>query len=189
MTTKNIDWNDEKFLREVVAKSTSKKDVLLNIGYNPKASVSLKKLNNAINKFNIPIIHFRNIKTYWKDIEFELKEIVKHEITFVGVLRKLNRQPRAGNYKTLQKYISIYNIDKFAHNNIYWSSKDVGILRDFINKKSLGKPFDYAFLKKALDENGHHGTMNKIIENLVKVSRGIPDNSPADQVYSIKGLL
>lgn len=84
---------------------------MVNIGYNSKASVSRKKLNNAIDKFNIPINHFSNIKTYWKDIEFELREIVKHETTYVGVLRKLNRQPRAGNYKTLQKYITIYNID------------------------------------------------------------------------------
>lgn len=111
---KNIDWNDKIFLEKIIAKSTSKKSVLENIGYNPKSSTSGKKLNNAILKFNISIDHFSyrsSGRTKWEEIEEELRQIVKEEKSYSAVLTRLGKKSKSGNYLTLQKYIKRYNID------------------------------------------------------------------------------
>ncbi len=93
------------------------------------------------------------------------------------------------NLRESIKYITIYNIVRYKHNNMVWASRDVGILRDFVNKKSMGKPFDYAFLKKVLDKDNNHSSVSEIVNSLIKISRGTPDNSPADQVFEIKELV
>lgn len=111
---KNIDWNNKEFLEEVIAKSTSKKDVLENIGYNSKSSTSGKKLNAAISRFNISIDHFlyrSNGKTRWEEVEQELRKIVAEEISYAAVLVRLGKRAKSGNYDTLKKYLKIYDID------------------------------------------------------------------------------
>lgn len=116
------------------------------------------------------------------------KFIAEHTVT------EISREKKTfGNMKeTLResiKYITIYSIKRYQHNNMVWASRDVGVLRDFVNKKSLGKPFDYAFLKKVLDKDGNHSSVNEIVNNMIKISRGTPDNSPVDQVFEIKELI
>ena len=69
-----------------------------------------------------------------------------------------------------------------------WTSRDVGVLRDFLNKKFFAKPFDYAFVAKVLRHCANQNTISEIIDNLVKQARGTAENAPGDQVFNIKEL-
>lgn len=100
-----------------------------------------------------------------------------------------------GNMKKLLsdsiKLISLYTLQQ--SNGCYletfdWSGRSVGTLRDFLNKKSLGKPFDYSFLSKVCGQlkNFEPQTTIEVVEQIIKISRKTVDNSPADQILSFE---
>jgi len=108
------------------------------------------------------------------------REIIKHNRAFGNMKESLR-----GSIK----YISIYTKNKyFVHFD--WKSSDVGKLRDYINKRSFGKPYDYAFLKKVSDRIDKQPTcMGDFIDLVIKIGRETVENSPADQVFSVEEIL
>jgi hypothetical protein len=106
-------WNDKEAIQAAVQASESLGDTIIHLGFNPKGSITRRKLNNAIEHFKICTKHFgRNgkPKVDWAD-KHKLDGIVKTCTCLVDVLKKLDLYKCAGNYTTLRKYINLYDID------------------------------------------------------------------------------
>ena len=86
------------------------------------------------------------------------------------------------------KVVTVYHMRKYGHSGLMWTSRDVGVLRDFINKKFMGKPVDYSYLIKILSHTAHKLKIKDIVDEVIKVSRSTVENSPAEQILDIKEL-
>ena len=91
----------------------------------------------------------------------KLERIVKNSLTIAEVCRKLGIRPVGGNYKTLNKYIKIYNIDKSHFTGQGWNSG--------VNYKFFGKRLT---LDEIMVENSTYSNSwnlkRKLIENGIK---------------------
>ncbi len=145
-------------------------------------------------------LNFFNIKALLEADETTKEDIQRAEfydninvfIKASSYVEILNEKKVFGNMKeTLAntiKVITAYHLHAYQHNNLDWTSRDVGVLRDFLNKKFMGKPVDYSYIRKILADTHSQLSIGAIVDNLIKVSRRTVENSPADQILDIKEL-
>lgn len=86
----------------------------------------------------------------------KLEEIVKNSLTLAEVCRKLKIRPVGGNYKTLNKYIKIYEIDKSHFTGQGWNSGE--------NYKYFGKKYD---LEEIMIENSTYTSTGRLKIRLI----------------------
>ena len=84
------------------------------------------------------------------------------------------------------KYISLYIKMNRPTETIEWNSKMVGITRNFVYSKSIGKPFDYAFVKDILIKIPAKHKLREIPDDLIVYGRRVVDKSPADQLVNFE---
>ena len=91
----------------------------------------------------------------------QLENIVRDSLSTAEVCRKLNIRPVGGNYKTIKKYIKIFNIDNSHFTGQGWNCGE--------NYKHFGKKFT---LDEILIENSSYSNSwslkRKLIENGIK---------------------
>lgn len=92
-----------------------------------------------------------------------LENIIKECLSIADVCRKLGLVPIGGNYKTIKKYIKIYNLDKSHFTGQGWNCGE--------KYKHFGKKYN---LIDILVENSTYTNNNNIKEKLIK--EGIKDN-------------
>ena len=119
---------DKSYLEEIIKKCNNKSDVLryLNLKNN---GGNFKTLDKYIKLYNIDISHFNiitifnsknNVKISSKE---DLEKAVKLAKTKLDVLNFFNLKNSGGSYKTLNKYIKLYNIDISHFNQLLFHHK------------------------------------------------------------------
>lgn len=103
------DWDNPDAIQEILNRSKSKRDALVNMGYSKSNGHKLRFLMIAIEKYELDISNFNDPPDRWN--KNNLKEIVKNSISYAEVLRKIGLVDRGGNIITLKKYIKRFNID------------------------------------------------------------------------------
>jgi predicted RNA-binding Zn-ribbon protein involved in translation (DUF1610 family) len=116
--SKWVNWEDAEFLQEVLNRSKSRVDALKNMGYNPKSSSSRKKLNNAIEKFNLDINNFELNEARWE----VLPQIINDCFCLADVVRAVGLKDVGGNSATAKAYIKKFNLDT-SHFDPYKNSR------------------------------------------------------------------
>lgn len=105
-----IRYSDKERLRLLVNNSLSMKEVLLELDILPIDS-NYKTLKRYLKKYEIDFSKFEKIKLNTNYDKDTLTEIVLNSKTYKECLLKLNIRAAGGNYRSLKKYISLYNID------------------------------------------------------------------------------
>ena len=101
-------WDNPEAIQEIINKSTGKGNTLVNMGYSNNNSTQKKKLNIAIEQFDLDITSFKykNLGRWIK-----LEEVVGCCHSYAEVLRKVGLADRGGNYFTLKNKIDLLGID------------------------------------------------------------------------------
>jgi len=87
----------------------------------------------------------------------KLKKIVEESLSIADVCRKLNIRPIGGNYKTIKKYIKIYEID-----NSHFTGQGWNVGKRF-------KPFCKKYtLKEIMVKNSTYTDSNKLKQRLIE---------------------
>jgi hypothetical protein len=138
-----VRYSDKERLKLLVNNCFSMKEVLLELDLLPIDS-NYKTLKRYLKKYEIDYSKFEKINNvsnnYNKDI---LTEVVLMSKTYKECLLKLNIRSAGGNYKSLKKYIDLYNIDTSHFNS--------NIVRnDKLSKFNKSRKFQ---LKEILIEN------------------------------------
>ena len=145
-------------------------------------------------------LNFFNIKDLLEADETTKEDIQRQEfydninafIKASNYMEVLEEERVFGNMKEALsnsiKVITAYHLHLYNHNNLIWTSRDVGVLRDFVNKKFMGKPVDYDYIVRIMQNNGSQSCMNDIVDAIIKTSKRTVENSPADQILDIKEL-
>lgn len=138
-----VRYSDKERLKLLVNNCFSMKEVLLELDLLPIDS-NYKTLKRYLKKYEIDYSKFEKINNvsnnYNKDI---LTEVVLMSKTYKECLLKLNIRAAGGNYKSLKKYIDLYNIDTSHFNS--------NIVRnDKLSKFNKSRKFQ---LKEILIEN------------------------------------
>lgn len=94
----------------------------------------------------------------YEDIE-NLKTLVKNNVSIAGICRALNIKPLGGNYKTIQWYISKYNLDTSHFTGQAWNKG----LRITCNP---GMSDDLFFIKNSNHSSG--GVKRRIFKSKIK---------------------
>lgn len=102
-----IDWNDESKIREAIKNANGRVQAMKNLGYNPKSSITRKKLNEAIEKFNIDITHFTCRTDRWNVLPDKINDCY----CIGDVLRAVGLLDRGNNYVTAKRVIKQLNLD------------------------------------------------------------------------------
>lgn len=93
----------------------------------------------------------------------ELEEIVKDVLSTAEICRRLNIRPIGGNYKTIKKYLKLYDIDTSHFTGRAWNSGK--------NYKFFGIKYE---LKDILVENSTYTSTSKLKKRLI--SEGIKED-------------
>ena len=99
-------WENADHLQEIINDSKSRVEVLENLGYNSRSSISRKKLNKSIKKFNLDISSFTNRTDRW-DI---LPDVINECNSISDVLRAVGLQNQGDNHKTAKRYLKEMNL-------------------------------------------------------------------------------
>jgi hypothetical protein len=105
---------DKNKLTELVKNSTTLKEILLELDILPIVS-NYRTLKKYLKKYDIDFSHILLERITQKPkleyTEENIKESIKNSKTFRDVFEKLGLTTHGNNYKTLRKYIKLYNID------------------------------------------------------------------------------
>lgn len=138
-----VRYSDKERLKLLVNNCFSMKEILLELDLLPIDS-NYKTLKRYLKKYEIDYSKFEKINNisdnYNKDT---LTEVVLISKTYKECLLKLNVRAAGGNYKSLKKYIDLYNID-----TSHFSSNVVR--NDKLSKFNKSRKFE---LKEILIEN------------------------------------
>ena len=102
-----IDWNDEVKIRKAIKDANGRVQAMKNLGYSPKGSITRKKLNEAIEKFNIDISHFTCRTDRWNVLPDKINECY----CISDVLRAVGLLDRGNNHLTAKRAIRQLNLD------------------------------------------------------------------------------
>lgn len=105
------------------------------------------------------------------------REIIKEKKVFGNI---------GENLRNTIKYLTIYYRNKVPAGKIEWTPKMLGVTRNFVNSRSLGKPYDYAFLWGVLFRIDTKTRLCDIPDQLVAKARGCVEKSPADQILDFE---
>lgn len=164
-------WDKEKILN--FSKScSSKKDILIQLGFKPCYN-NYNKLNKIFSNLNINFITNKKTIKWDKD---NIIEIVNTSESYRDCLEKLKIRKGGGNFKTLKKYIKIYNIDiqHFKKNRICkkYKLEDVLIKDSSYSRTTLKKRLYNCGLLKPIcslcgqDENWNNMKISLIIDHI-----------------------
>lgn len=106
LKNKRIDWNNPELLQKAISTSTSMADTLRTLNYSPSGP-TIKKLKNAIKKFNLDLSTFTVNAGRWED----LPNIIKECSSMPELLKKMGLQIAGGSRKTARKYIKKFNLN------------------------------------------------------------------------------
>lgn len=138
-----VRYSDKERLKLLVNNCFSMKEVLLELDLLPIDS-NYKTLKRYLKKYEINYSKFEKINNtsnnYNKDT---LTEVVLISKTYKECLLKLNIRAAGGNYKSLKKYIDLYNIDTSHFNSNV-------VRNDKLSKFNKSRKFE---LKEILIEN------------------------------------
>jgi hypothetical protein len=138
-----VRYSDKERLKLLVNNCFSMKEVLLELDLLPIDS-NYKTLKRYLKKYEIDYSKFEKINNtsnnYNKDT---LTEVVLISKTYKECLLKLNIRAAGGNYKSLKKYIDLYNIDTSHFNSNV-------VRNDKLSKFNKSRKFE---LKEILIEN------------------------------------
>jgi HNH endonuclease len=132
-------------LIELVKNSSTLKEVLLKLDILPVEN-NYKTLKKYLKKYNIDYSHFRSHSTNPNYSEENLKLIISNSFSFREVFDKLGLNIHGNNYKTIHKYIKMYNIDI--------SHFDANKIRGDKLKKFNKLPNDKIFVENSTYNNG-----------------------------------
>jgi len=147
----NLRYEKENLIN-LINKNNTLKDVLLDLNLLPEQS-NYKTLKKYLKKYEINFSKYSIIiNNNYKD-DALLKEVISESTTLSEVLNKLKLPTQGNNYKTIKKYIKLYNIDisHFKRNDI---TKPFNIRKDI--NYYLREDFECStsHLKKRLYEEG-----------------------------------
>lgn len=103
-------YKDKELLSTLVTNCSSKTEILISLGFNPKSSGQRKRLNESIKAFGIDDSKFNSRIYDWSDRE-RLSSIVARNISATDCLIELGLKPKSGNFESFSKYITRYNIN------------------------------------------------------------------------------
>lgn len=144
-----INWDDTKLIQSAINNSKSRVEVLKNLGYNPKSSVSRRKLNAAIEKYNLDTSCFTNSIERWN----RLPSVIRDCNSIGDVLKSVGLQDQGDNFKTAKRHIKEMGLDvshfntgggsgstsHYSHEEIFCENSSVGrwVVRRRVLKESL----------------------------------------------------
>lgn len=175
-------WNEEN-LKLLVDKHNTFKSILEELNILPIYN-NYRILRRKLTEFNIDFSKLRTIKKdkiKWSKENLEL--IVKESISQKDVLSKLGIRTSGGNFKTLHKYIKLYNLDTSHFIKSYEVMKELKIRNKLSLEEILVENSEYNryFLKERLyssnikerkcelcgqDENWRGKKMSLIIDHI-----------------------
>ena len=139
-----IDWLEINKIKEIISKSTSKKEVLHRMGFSKSDGRQHKKLQLFISQYDIDISHFGYIPENWK----KLPEIISQCYCYADVLRMLGLSTHGSNNKTVKKYVKQFNLDishflptNVGKNIIRLADEEVFCVNTQIDKSTVRKRF------------------------------------------------
>lgn len=120
-------WKDKEKLSQAIKSSTNKSRALVALGLNPKGSVTRRKLNQAIEEFNLDTSHFytETFNERWSI----LPEIIDNCNSIGDVLKAVGLTDQGSNHRTAKRYIEHFNL-----NTDHFGSKSVS-RRKYTNKE------------------------------------------------------
>ena len=138
-------WEDRESIEEAVRTADSRVEAIRNLGYNPKGSVTRKKLNKAIKEFNIDTSHFM-YNTDWE----ALPNVIDQCFSIADVLRAVGLQDKGNNHQTAKKHLKRLglNTDHFvkyrpgpkkSYDEVFSENSNVSrtTLRDWIRREDI----------------------------------------------------
>jgi hypothetical protein len=78
---------------------------------------------------------------------------------------------------------------KMSPDKVEWTPESVGKVRAWINKRSIGKPFDFSIIKRTADILPVTTEFNTFISSFIYTAKGVQEVHPDDQVYEYSQLL
>lgn len=148
-------------LKKIVAESDSLIEVTTKLGFNPKIGNVKKNIERLIKRNNISIEHFSTVKRvreyskrYNKD---KLIELTAKSKTLKEMLLELDILPNESSYKTLKKYLNLYEID-FSH-----------IIKTDKTKNIICNTYEEINLRKIVEQST---TYKEVLHKLGLVARG-----------------
>jgi len=134
---KNINWNDDIIIYDIVKKSKSFADVIRNLGMNSKDTSVRKKVVRKIKKLGIDTNHFTVYVKNKESNEIWTKENLEKLIVecnnYKNIFKKLGVLPSAHNYKKIKIKFNEYNIDFSPINKLTIQTKIIWG-KDFLEK-------------------------------------------------------
>lgn len=191
------DFNEQE-LKLIIQQSDSIADAIEKMGFNKKASVTRKKLNNLITLYKIPTDHLykEKSKNSW-DIQ-KLTYAIKNNVCYHDVLVTLNIQPRSGNFTTLKRKIKLHQLD-VSHFNPLQSKNNLNRLNHpvLLSDILLGKYPNYSTtnLKNRLIKEGvkdhrcESCKLNNWMKGLIPLELNHKDGNSKNHVRSNLELL
>lgn len=161
----NIDIGE---LKKIVSFSDSFPDVTRKLGLDPNIGNTRKNIERLVKRNKISTTHFSSIKRLSKkyDKDILLKLVNKHN-TFKDILLELDYLPVQSNYKTLKKYLNLYNIN---YQHILNQSYKKNVKIDYSEKnlrKIISESYTFADIKRNLGltlTGGNNNTLRKYIK-------------------------
>lgn len=125
-------WNNPILIQEAISASTSRVETLRRLGYNPKGSISRRKLNKAIEEFNLDTSSFTEQPDRW-DV---LPDIIHECFSIADVLRAVGLKDQGNNHKTAKKAIEKFNLDTSHFKKSFGGSASPYIYEEVFSKNS-----------------------------------------------------
>jgi Zn finger protein HypA/HybF involved in hydrogenase expression len=101
------DWDNPDAIQEILNRSKSKRDALVNMGYSKSNGHKLRFLMIAIEKYKLDTFNFHSRTDRWDNLE----EIVKDCYCYADVADAVGIKPIGGNIRTVKKYIIKRGLD------------------------------------------------------------------------------
>lgn len=131
---------DKEILEKVVELNNTLKDILIDLNLKPIYS-NYRTLKKHINIFDLDITHLKTTNNNHNDEIYNydtLYRASKNSLSLTDMLKYVKLRAAGGNYRTLKKYIDLYNID-ISHFNSDEIRKEKLKQITFKNKKELSE--------------------------------------------------